>query len=203
MSVERSRTADPVTDRPRGLTMGMWGAVLLIVALTTAVAGLVTAGFYLHTGQPAWPPPPLERPGSWLAVAGTALALAGAVAATAANRRLRVDARPAPSVLLLSSGLLMSASVAVFARDLGATSFHWDEHAYASVYIVLTASALCFVALGVLMVAAVLVQRLVGVVDSRRMLEADIVVLYLWWMVGAVIVCLCVAHLLPDPGGGV
>jgi heme/copper-type cytochrome/quinol oxidase subunit 3 len=201
MAVSRSRTAHPVTDRPRGLTMGMWGAVLLLVALSTGLAGLATAGLYLHTGQPAWPPPPLERPGSWLAVLAVALVLFGAAVATVADLRLREDARPTPSVLLLTSGATLAAAVVVLARDLGSTGFHWGDHAYASVYVANTATAAVFAAVGVLMVAALLVQRLVGVVDSGRMLEADIVVLYLWWTVAAVVVCLAVAHLLPDPGG--
>ncbi len=201
MAVTRSRTAHPVTDRPRGLTMGMYGAISLLVALTMALAGVATAGLYLHTGQEAWPPEPLVRPGSWPAIVATLLCIAGAVAATLAALRLRRDERPAPSLLLMVSGLLLTGSVLVFARDLGATGFHWGDHAYASVYIVNTATALVFVAVGILMVTAVLIQRLVGVVDSGRMLEVDITVLYLWWAVFAVTVCLAVAHLLPDPGG--
>jgi heme/copper-type cytochrome/quinol oxidase subunit 3 len=203
MSVHRSRTAHPVTDRPRGLTMGTWGAVLLLVVLSTALAGLAAAGLYLHSGQPAWPPPPLERPGSWLAVLGTLLAGAGAGTATLANLRLRRDERPMPSLLLLVTGVLLTGSLVVLGRDIAGTTFTWSDHAYASVYIVNTAIAALFVAVGLLMVGALLIQRLVGVVDGRRMLEADVTVLYLWWVVPAVAVCLAVAHLLPDPGGGV
>lgn len=180
--------------------MGMWGAILMLIVLTTALAGLAAAGLYLHTGQPAWPPAPLERPGSWPAVGAIALALAGTIAATAATIRLRADERPAPSLLLLVSGALLTASAVVLGGDIAATPFHWADHAYASVYVVLTAFAAFFVALSALMVAAVLVQRLVGVVDSGRMLEADITVLYLWWAVPAMTVCLAVVHLLPDPG---
>ncbi|MEX1177982.1 MAG: hypothetical protein WEB09_05935 [Nitriliruptor sp.] len=200
MSVHRSRTAHAVTDRPRGLTMGMWGAVLLLVVLSTALAGLAAAGLYLHTGQDAWPPEPLVRPGSWPAVFGTVLAAAGAAAATVANLELRRDRRPVPSLLLMVAGGLLLGSIVVLARDLVGTDFTWSDHAYASIYIVNTAVAAFFVALGLLMVGALLVQRLVGVVDAGRMLEADITVLYLWWTVGAVAVCLAVAHLLPDPG---
>jgi heme/copper-type cytochrome/quinol oxidase subunit 3 len=201
MPATRSRTAHPVVDRTRGLTMGMWGAILLLIVLTTALAGVAAAGLYLHTGQPAWPPAPLERPGSWPAVIAVVLALAGNVAATAAAIRLRADARPAPSLLLLISGALLTTSVVVLGRDIASVPFHWADHAYASVYVILTAIAAFFVAVSVLMVAALLVQRLVGVIDSGRMLEADITVVYLWWALPAMIVCLGVVHLLPDPGG--
>jgi heme/copper-type cytochrome/quinol oxidase subunit 3 len=197
----RSRTAHPVADRTRGLTMGMWGAILLLVVLTTGLAGVAAAGLYLHTGQPAWPPSPLERPGAWPAIIAIVLAIAGNLAATAAALKLRADARPAPSLLLLVSGALLTASVVVLGRDIAAAPFHWADHAYASVYVVHTAIAASFVAVSVLMVAALLVQRLVGVVDSGRMLEADITVVYLWWAVPAMMVCLGVVHLLPDPGG--
>ncbi|MEX1163052.1 MAG: hypothetical protein WEB03_05680 [Nitriliruptor sp.] len=201
MATTRSRTAHPVTDQPRGLTMGMYGAILLLVAMTAGLAGLATAGFYLHTGQDAWPPEPLVRPGSWLAVLATVLCIAGAATATVAAMRLRRDERPAPSLLLMITGFLLTGSVVVLGRDLGATGFHWGDHAYASVYVINTASALVFIAVGILMVAAALVQRLVGVVDSGRMLEIDITVVYLWWVVMAMTVCLAVAHLLPDLGG--
>ncbi len=65
--------------------------------------------------------------------------------------------------------------------DLAGVPFRWADHAYASVYVVLTATAATFIAISTLMVAALLIQRLVGVVDSGRMLEADVTVLYLWW----------------------
>lgn len=201
MATLRSRTAQPVTDRPRGLTMGMYGMIVLLVVLSTGLAGLATAGLYLHTGQPAWPPEPLVRPGSWLAVGATLLAIGGAVALTFAAVRLRRDEHPAPSLLMLISGLLLAGSVLLLGRDLGATPFHWSDHAYASVYVVNTASALVFVAIGALMVAGVLIQRLVGLVDSRRMLELDVAAVFVWWTVLAVVVCLAIAHLLPDPGG--
>jgi heme/copper-type cytochrome/quinol oxidase subunit 3 len=181
--------------------MGMWGAILLLVVLTTALAGIAAAGLYLHTGQPAWPPAPLERPGSWAAIWSILLCLGGNLAATGAAIGLRADARPAPSLLLLVSGALLTASVVVLGQDIVSVPFHWGDHAYASVYVILTAIAAFFVAVSTLMVAALLVQRLVGVVDSGRMLEADITVLYLWWALPAMMVCLGVVHLLPDPGG--
>jgi heme/copper-type cytochrome/quinol oxidase subunit 3 len=198
----RSRTAHPVVDRTRGLTMGMWGAILLLIVLTTGLAGVAAAGLYLHTGQPAWPPEPLQRPGSWPAVWSLVLCLGGNVAASAAALKLRADARPAPSLLLLISGALLTASVVVLGQDIASVPFHWGDHAYASVYVILTAIAASFAVVSVMMVAAVLIQRLVGVVDSGRMLEADITVLYLWWALPAMAVCLGVVHLLPDPGGG-
>jgi heme/copper-type cytochrome/quinol oxidase subunit 3 len=201
MPVSRSRTAHAVVEHPRGLTMGMWGTVLLLVVLTTFLAGVTAAGLYLHTGQDAWPPEPLVRPGSWLAVLGALLTAAGTGLTTLAALRLRREERPLPSLLLLTAGAVLTAATFVLARDLSSVPFGWQEHAYASIYVVFTAIAATFVAIGVLMVGAVLVQRLVGVVDAGRMLEVDNVVLYLWWTTVAVPIVLAVVHLLPDPGG--
>jgi heme/copper-type cytochrome/quinol oxidase subunit 3 len=182
--------------------MGMWGAILLLITLSTGLAGIAAAGLYLHTGQPAWPPEPLTRPGSWPAIWSLVLCMSGNMAATSAAIKLRADARPAPSLLLLISGALLTASVVVLGQDIASVPFHWADHAYASVYVVHTAIAASFVGVSLMMVAAVLIQRLVGVVDSGRMLEADITIVYLWWALPAMAVCLGVVHLLPDPGGG-
>jgi heme/copper-type cytochrome/quinol oxidase subunit 3 len=201
MPVSRSRTAHAVTENPRGLTMGMWGTVLLLIVLTTFLAGVAAAGLYLHTGQAAWPPDPLTRPGSWPAVFGAVLTLGGTFLVTLAAVRLRRDERPLPSLLLLAAGAVLTLATVVLAADLVSVPFGWQEHAYASTYVVMTAIAAVFVAVGVLMVGAVLVQRLVGVVDAGRMLEVDNIVLYLWWTTLAVPVLLAIVHLLPDPGG--
>jgi hypothetical protein len=181
--------------------MGMWGAILLLVTLSTGLGGGGGVGPSLPTRQPAWPPPPLQRPGAWPAVWSLLLCFGGNVAATAAAVKLRADARPAPSVLLLISGALLTGSVVVLGQDIAAVPFHWADHAYASVYVIHTAIAAFFAVVSLLMVAALLIQRLVGVVDSGRMLEADITVVYLWWALPAMAVCLGVVHLLPDPGG--
>jgi heme/copper-type cytochrome/quinol oxidase subunit 3 len=199
MSIERSRTADPVVDVPRGLTMGSWAMWLLITALSTGLAGLAAAGLYLHTGQAAWPPPELTRPGGGMALLALLLVVAVAVLTHRAKVRLRTGALRSAASLLLAAVAVSLAAVLTLARDLAGSGFRWDAHAYASVYWVTTGTAAVFVAIGALLLAAVLVQRLTGVVDPTRMLELEVTAGYVWWTVGAVAVCLAVAHLLPDP----
>ncbi len=202
MSIERSRTAIPVVDRPPGLTMGSWGMWLALTALSTGIAGLAAAGLYLHSGQPAWPPPPLTRPASGYAVLLIVFALLGALAAQRAKVTLRRDEpRPANSAMALSL-LALLASVITAGVDLANSGFRWDAHAYTSLYWALTIIAAMWIGIGVLMVASVLVQQLVGVVDSRRMLELEVTVGYLVWAVLAAAVLLAVVHLLPDPASG-
>jgi heme/copper-type cytochrome/quinol oxidase subunit 3 len=174
----------------------MW---LTLTALSTALAGLAAAGLYLHTGQDAWPPPEVTAPGGGRALAALALAAVGAGLAHAARLRLRAGAEEVATSLLFGAMVASSGTVLVLANDLAAAGFRWDVHAYTSVYWVMTVTAACFAAVGVLMLAAVGVQRLTGVVDPARMLELEVAAGYVWWSVAAIAVCLAVVHLLPDP----
>lgn len=199
MSVTRSRTAHPIAEAPHGRTMGAWGMWLTLVCLSTALAGLAAAGLYLHTGQEAWPPPELVRPGRGGAVGAFALTVFAATAAWYGSWRLRHDEETRATGALASAAGAGAGAVAMLARDLTTAGFRWDEHAYASVYWTLTVTAAVLLAIGVLLLVAVVVQRLTGVVDARRMLEVELTAGYLVWCVVAVAVCLAVAHLLPDP----
>lgn len=202
MSIERSRTAHPVVDDPRGLTMGSWAMWITLTALSTGIAGLLAAGLYLHSGQPAWPPAELSRPSplpAWLMIGGTTVA---AVLTHRAKVLLRAAKRQGATTALLVAGAVATAVVLTAAADVATAGFRWDVHAYASIYWILTLSAAVFVAVGVLMLAAVAVQRLIGVVDEDRMLELEVTSGYLWWSIPAVVSLLAVVHLLPDPSGG-
>lgn len=202
MSTHRSRTADPLPDAPPGSTMGTWGLWLTIAVLLAGLGGLGAAALYLHSGQPAWPPADIAAPAAGGALIGVVLVGASLAAAILARTRLVAghDAIVAP-LLLLAAGL-SGASVWVLVNDLLAAPFRWDEHAYTSVYWVLTASAATFVGVGTLMLGAVVVQRLTGVLDQRRMLELEVALTYLCFAVVAAVVLLGLVHLLPDPGGG-
>ena len=199
MSIERSRTAHPVVDAPRGLTMGSWAMWITLTALSTGIAGLAAAALYLHSGQPAWPPAPLTRPTSLYALAMIVLTVAGALVTHRAKVQLRTGRRQAATASLLLAGALTTAVPVVAGFDLANSGFRWDAHAYASIYWVNTIGAATFVVVGVFMLAAVTVQRLIGVVDEGRMLELEVTSGYLWWSIFAVVALLAVVHLLPDP----
>lgn len=201
MSIERSRTAWPVVDQPRGLTMGSWSMWLTLTALTTGLAGIVAAALYLHSGQPAWPPAPLRRPGGGYALLLLASAGAGAAVLDRAKRQLRRAEHQRATLSLLVSGALLTAAPLLAGLDLARAGFRHDAHAYASVYWVNTILAAVLVGVAVVMVAAVTIQRLIGVVDEARMLELEVAAGYAWWSVPAAAALLAAAHLLPDPGG--
>lgn len=199
MSIERSRTAHAVVDAPRGLTMGSWAMWITLTALSTGIAGLAAAALYLHSGQPAWPPAPLTRPTALYSLAMLALTVAGAIVTHRAKVQLREGQRQAATASLLLAGALTTGVLLVAGLDLANAGFRWDAHAYASIYWVNTIGAATFVAVGVLMLAAVTVQRLIGVVDEERMLELEVTSGYLWWSIFAAAALLSVVHLLPDP----
>lgn len=202
MSIVRSRTAHAVVDRPRGRTMGWWALWTTLTALSTGIAGICAAALYLHSGQPAWPPAPLERPGSGYALAMVALTAAGALATHRAKVQLRDTKRRGATGSLLLAGAVTTGVLLLAGVDLANAGFRWDAHAYASVYWTNTVIAAVFVGVGVIMQAAVTVQRLIGVLDEERMLELELTSDYLWWCIPAVSAVLAVAHLLPDPAGG-
>jgi len=202
MSTHRSRTADPLPDVPSGSTMGMWGMWLTVGVLLAGLAGLGAAALYLHSGQPAWPPDGVPAPASARAVAGVLLAAVALTVLTVARRWLISGPRTAVAPLLLVAMGASIASVWSLVTDLLDAPFRWDEHAYTSVYWVLTGSAAMFVGVATLMLGAVLVQRLTGVLDARRMLELEVTLTYLRFAVLATVVLIGLVHLLPDPGGG-
>lgn len=202
MSIERSRTAHPVVEHPRGLTMGSWGMWLVLTALSTGLAGIAAAGLYLHSGQPAWPPAPLQRPTSMYAFGMVLLTAAGAFVAHRAKLQLRGAERRSATGSLLLSGALLTAVPVLAGVDLANVGFRWDAHAYTSVYWTNTIIVATLVSVGVIMVGAVTIQRLIGVLDETRMLELEVAVGYLWWTIPATAAILAVAHFLPDPTAG-
>lgn len=202
MTVEHSRSAETLGDAPSGAAMGTWGLWLTIVVLTMFVAGLATAALYLETGQPSWPPEEFTVPGRGRGLLALGLAVVGAGAVSWALGRIRATRRRASASGLLAATAALTASVLVLASDLRSVGFRWDEHAYTSVYWSLTGGTMLFLAVGVLMVAAVLVQSVTGLIDERRHLELSNTAIYVWFACGTSVVLLALVHLLPTVGGG-
>lgn len=202
MSVHTSRTAEPLPEGGRGHAVGTWGLWWGLLTLALFVAGFAAAALYLHTGHEAWPPEGIEAPGMGYAAGSVALTVAAAALLTFARRQMRAGARRPAAVLMAASSVLLTASVVVLIADLQRAGFRWDTHAYGSIYWTLTAAAALFVAVGVLMTAAVLVQTLVGLVDEYRHLELTNTLFTVWFAVLTAVVLLALVHLLPSTTGG-
>lgn len=201
MSTHRSRTADPLPGVEPATAIGTWGMWLTAVVLGTGVAGLATAALYLHSGQPAWPPEGLVRPDRGRALLAVLVAAVAAAAAwTAVARLARASVEGVGWPLLGSLAATLTAAWLLVA-DLRAVPFAWDVHAYTSVYWVLTGAGITMLVVGALLLAAVLAQHLVGIVDPERMLELQITAGYLTFAFLATTALLALVHYLPSPGG--
>ncbi len=202
MAVWHSRTAHPIGERARTAAMGTWGLWLTLAVLATFVAGLAAAALYLHTGQQAWPPPDIRPPSGRPAAIALALTVLGAAAGDHARRVMGRGGRRAAAVALATATTAQSTGFVVLVAHLGTLPFHWGDHAYASVYWVHTAFAAWFVGVSALVLAAVLVQTLVGLVDPQRHLELTNAAIHAWFATAAGAVLLALVHLLPTTGGG-
>jgi heme/copper-type cytochrome/quinol oxidase subunit 3 len=210
-SIRRSRSAIPISDRPRGGAMGTWGLWCTLIVLAMFIAGLAAAALYLETARPAptapdadagWPPAGIEVPGMGLAGLALVLVVLGAVAATRSRARLVAgDGRPAALALAVAT-VSWTGAVLVLVGDLGNAPFRWNEHAATSVYWAHTGMTIVFVGVAALMAAAVLTQLVTGVVDRERHLELVNTLIYGWFAVGAAVVLLGLVHLLPRVAGG-
>jgi cytochrome c oxidase subunit 3 len=201
MAIRTSRTAEPVTDRPRGGAMGAWGMWMGVLVMVMFSAGLATAALYLETTQPLWPPEDIEVPGRGLAWLAVALTGAGVGATSWALPRMRAADRRSAALALAWAGAALTGAIVALVADLGASGFRWDAHAYTSVYWALTGFVITYQAVAVMMVAAVLVQTIAGLVDEDRHLELSNTIIYLWFTFGASVVLLALVHYLPAVGG--
>jgi heme/copper-type cytochrome/quinol oxidase subunit 3 len=211
MSVNRSRSAEPIGERAHGSAMGTWGLYLGLVVLLMFVAGLAAAALYLETGQPrqavtgepvgGWPPHDVDVPRRGLALAAIGLLVLATAALTGSVRRLRAGPVRDSISLVALGGVSLIGAVITLVADLDAAPFRWDEHAYTSTYWVLTGAVTTFIGVGAIIVFSVLVQMLTGVVDDRRHLELTNTVIYVWFTLATSILLLALVHLLPLVGG--
>ncbi len=211
MSALRSRTAQPLRGERTQSAMGVWGLGLTMVVLLMFLAGMSAAALYLETGQPrqgvtgepetGWPPEGIPLPDMWLAFLAVALCLVGALALTWAVRRLPSGAERAAGGLAALATATFVAGALVLAADLQAAPFGWDEHAFTSIYWILTCTAITAMAVAAFMAVSVVVQVLVGVVDTRRHLEVVMTTGFAWFAAGASAVLLALVHLLPRVAG--
>lgn len=204
MRADRSRTAQPLRGPRTQRAMGAWGLMLTLLVLAMFVAGLATAALYLETGQPgqvggatAWPPDGIHRPGWGRAGVSLLLTAAATIAIVAAARTMASGRPPTAAAIVFTSVAAWVAAALMLAADLASVPFRWDEHAYTSVYWVLTGTTIIFVAIAVLVAGSVLIQILTGVVDADRNLELTTTAGYAIFTLATAVVLLGLVHLLP------
>ncbi len=173
----------PVGGQLRHST-GIWGMWMLIGTEAALFAYLLFSYFYIasqHEG--AWPPsgpPELTK-----ATINTGLLLASSVCAWWAERGAKRQRRGAVVGGLLGALLLGSAFMGIQINEWMNKPFHIDTDPYGSLYFTITGFHMMHVAVGLLMLAALLLWGALGYFTERRHAALSVGVLY-WHFVDAV-----------------
>jgi cytochrome c oxidase subunit I+III len=179
------------TSAPAWWTMAH---VVLVVAVATAC--LVMSYYYLRAGAPAWPPAGTPSPGLLLPGLATPAALGGALAVWWAERRVRRGGLGQLKLGLALAVALWTAFLALLVADVAGQvrgGLSPAAHAYGSAVVTLLGYQGVVAAGGLVLLAVVLVQALLGYFDSRRFLAVQNTALFCaaaavnWLVVGAVV----------------
>jgi heme/copper-type cytochrome/quinol oxidase subunit 3 len=193
----RRRRAGGPPRRHDAWSNGMWGMALFVTTEAALFGVLIATYFYLRFDAVHWPPRGVPEPSllyPFLLLGGlVASAVLTQLAALAAHRRLRVQ-----TVAWLAGALVLQIpylvlEILLFRRDLH--DFSPQDTAYASAYFTLLALHHAHVALGILLVAFVLLRSSRGLTTYRaRGIQA--VALY-WLVVAALAVAVTLTTLSP------
>lgn len=197
MTVRSSRFTRPVAPGTADArTIGWWGMLLGIIALTHLVGGLIVAYLYIRAGNPRWPPQGVERPDLLIPAVAPVLTLVAAVFATL---EVRWTERRATVGMVGATTAIVVGIVAVLARvyALRDVGFLWDEHAYGSIYWLLNATDITLVASGVVGSAVLLAQHAMGAYDEERTDEIRVLSLYWWFVVAASVALYITVNVVP------
>lgn len=197
MRTYASRTAFPIRGARQGFPIGIWGIWLAMAVLVAFLGALLVSVIYLYWGQEAWPPAGYAAPPLLRGTAALLLALVAAPLTLVALRLIRAGNEQASGHVLFASLLAGLGSLGLLVADLALAPWSWDEHVYTSLFWVMVGTSATFVAVSSLMVAAVLVQRVAGVVDRGRHLELEVTAVFWLFTLLAVLASYGSVHLLP------
>lgn len=197
MTVRSSRFTRPIAPGTSDArTVGWWGMVLGIIALTHFVGAIIVAYLYIRAGNPQWPPPGVERPDLLVPAIAPVLTLVAAVFATL---EVRWTERRATLGMVGASVAIIVGIAAVLARvyALWDPQFLWDDHAYGSVFWLLNWTDMLLVTSGVIGSAVLLAQHAMGDYDEDRTDEIRVLSLYWWFVVVASVALYITVNLVP------
>lgn len=173
----------PVGSKSRHAS-GWWGMLTIVATEASLFAYLLFSYYYVaaHTTNP-WPTGGLPKLA--LSFPGTIILVAGSIVMAWGERGIRRG-----STWRLITGL--AASIGLALLFLGIQFWEWfhkpfvfSYDAYSSLYYVITGFHMAHVAVGVVMLAAVLLWTCLGMFDSRRHSAVSIAVIY-WHFVTVV-----------------
>lgn len=203
MTTLENRTAPPsrredaqAPEHPVGHTTGWWGMALLVSTEATTFAVFLASYFYIRfaSAEP-WPPPSEELPGLlWPSLATAALILSCVPMAVAVRAAPR-DRRGAMGLTLALTWVLGAAFLLLQVVDWMA---EWpkstlSKDAYGSLFYTITGLHTVHVAVGLLMLMALLASTARGRLGRRRPEPLGIVAMYWYFLaVLAVAIYVCV-----------
>ncbi len=156
---------------------GWWGMLTVVLTEAFLFAYLFFSYYYfaVQYGR-TWLPP--ELPSFWLSVPSTAILLASSVAIWSAERGIRQDHRGRLVLGLLITLALGAAFVGIELYDWSSEPFTLASSAYGSLYFTTAGFHLIHVAVGLLILVALLVWSALGYFDLERFAPVSIGALY-------------------------
>lgn len=196
-AVEERTMPRPLPIGPAGYrTPGWWGVMALIGTEAAVFAYLLFSYFYLQSQTPhPWPPtglPPLR----W-SVPSTVILLVSAGTVWFAERGIRL-ARPPRLFIGLGITLLLGVAYVVLqCFDWMGEPFLANSSAYGSLFYAITAFHVLHAAVGVLILAAMVLWSALGRFTAQRYTAITVAALYWYFVVIAWIAVFITLYLLP------
>lgn len=155
-----------------------WGMILLVAIELTVFATLFSSYFYLGLMHPDWPPPGVQPPDLMLPLINTAVLLTSSVTVFFATRSIKQGQQRRLKIALGLAVLLESAFFVIKLMMSGGIEFTWDDHAYGSIFWLISRLHTGHVLAAILMGIVAEVLALKGWFNSDRRLGMDVVNIY-------------------------
>ena len=178
-----------------GRSLAAWGMGLALLVATIAFATLLLSYFYLRVESPQWPPAGVTDPALWRGGVAAGSVIAAAIALGWARHMIEDGASRRLSLGLLAGGALTALGGLVQIADLRTLDFTAQDHAYGSIFYVVTGAMVALALVGCVIHGVVLTAAARGEFTRRRhaaVINAHRYALVLagLWLIGAATVYL-------------
>lgn len=190
--------------RAEGRPLAWWGVILLSVTEAMLFGMLLFAYFYLWSVAPEWPPAGVSPPELPVSATRTVLLLSTSGTVWLAERGLRRDDRRAATGWLWATVVLAGVFLAGHAEETVTilSEFRWDDHAYGSIFYLVTNVHAAHLTVGLLVFVFLMVRLARGAAGADAELQLATGGLY-WHFVDAVwVVVYTSLYVLPNLLGG-
>ncbi|HET6632398.1 MAG TPA: cytochrome c oxidase subunit 3 [Rhodanobacteraceae bacterium] len=177
-------------------TPGFWGVLALIATEGAVFAYLFFSYFYLLS-QSTTPWPPSGPPPMQYAIPTTIALLVSAAALWWAQRSIRLARRGQMMLALAIAALLGIVYLILQLLDWNAEPFLLQEGAYASLFYTITGFHLLHAAVGVLILATMILWSGLGHITGERYIAIDVAALYWYFVVVVWIAVFITFYVLP------